>query len=172
LIPGPQAQQGALQAREVLTAGLASNRGTLDSVILRCTNTLLRKRNATLVEAPPSEDGWYANLRWLDRRKCLLLAHAGTLFPVFTAEIRSASSSRSALPGDLIETALRQENLPPRRSGPLDPDSLHLVPTASRGMLGFRSKMGFACRYHVEDADAPTKPMSTRSPRAVAHAPQ
>src|SRR5207247_415481 len=30
------------------------------------------------------------NLLWLDRRKCLLLTHAGTLFPVFVADVRAA----------------------------------------------------------------------------------
>ena len=37
------------------------------------------------VELPASEDDWYVNLLWIDRRKCLLSMHTGTLFPVFVA---------------------------------------------------------------------------------------
>ncbi|MCA1699222.1 MAG: hypothetical protein LC790_10115, partial [Actinobacteria bacterium] len=40
------------------------------------------------VDAPTSSDDWYANLLWLDRRKCLLIVHAGTLFALFVADIR------------------------------------------------------------------------------------
>lgn len=41
-----------------------------------------------IVDAPGCDDDWYANLLWIDRRKCLLLTHAGTLFPVFAAGVR------------------------------------------------------------------------------------
>lgn len=51
---------------------------------------LLGHRAVTLTESPPSDDDWYLNLLWLDRRKCLLLAHAGTLFSVFVAGVRKA----------------------------------------------------------------------------------
>jgi hypothetical protein len=62
-------------------------------VVVRCTSKLLDllgKRSIRLVEAPPSDDDWYANLLWLDRRKCLLATHAGTLFSLFVADIRAA----------------------------------------------------------------------------------
>jgi hypothetical protein len=61
---------------------------TLASVILRCTARLLDlldMRDATLVDDAASDEDWYANVLWIDRRKCLLLTHAGTLFPVFAA---------------------------------------------------------------------------------------
>jgi hypothetical protein len=60
-------------------------------MLLRCTAkllTLLRVRELTT--APPDPDDWYATLLWLDGRKCLLLTHAGTLFPVFAADVRAA----------------------------------------------------------------------------------
>jgi hypothetical protein len=62
-------------------------------MILRCTAkmlSLLDVRPAALVAAAPSDGDWYLNLLWIERRKCLLLTHAGTLFPVFVADIRKA----------------------------------------------------------------------------------
>lgn len=49
-------------------------------VILRCTSKLLAVIGPAIVAKPaPAPDGedWYANLLWFDRRKCLLLTHAG-----------------------------------------------------------------------------------------------
>ncbi len=64
---------------------------TPPSVILRCTARLLDlldMRDVTLVDDAASDEDWYANVLWIDRRKCLLLTHAGTLFPVFAADVR------------------------------------------------------------------------------------
>jgi hypothetical protein len=52
--------------------------------------TLLGARPRDLETIEPSDGDWYANLLWLDGRKCLLLAHAGTLFSVFVPDIRKA----------------------------------------------------------------------------------
>src|SRR3972149_2635576 len=38
----------------------------------------------------PADDEWYLNLLWIERGKCLLLTHAGTLFRVFVADVRKA----------------------------------------------------------------------------------
>ncbi len=46
----------------------------------------------------PRDGDWYLNLLWFDRRKCLLLAHVGTLFPVFVADVRRPLCD-PALPG-------------------------------------------------------------------------
>ncbi len=42
---------------------------------LRCTRkalSLLKGNARMLTNPPPSDDDWYMNLLWLDRRKCLL----------------------------------------------------------------------------------------------------
>ncbi len=48
----------------------------------------------TPVRAPkakdPEDEDWYANLLVLDRRKCLLLTHAGTLFTIFEPDVRAS----------------------------------------------------------------------------------
>jgi hypothetical protein len=48
---------------------------------------LLRAAPATSAVAPATAEDWYLNLLWIDRRKCVLLTHAGTLFSVFRAGV-------------------------------------------------------------------------------------
>ena len=61
-------------------------------MILRCTKKLLAVLGAGRVAEPgpvPDAGDWYANLLWFDRRKCLLLTHAATLFSIFEADVRA-----------------------------------------------------------------------------------
>jgi hypothetical protein len=62
-------------------------------VTLRCTRkvlALLKIAAPALADPPPTDDDWYVSLLWLDRRKCLLLVHSETLFPVFVTDVRAA----------------------------------------------------------------------------------
>ncbi len=125
-------------------------------MILRCTGRmldLLGGRAVTLTEAPPNDDDWYVNLLWFDRRKCLLLTHAGTLFSVFVAGIRKADL-RPIAPYvvRVIEAELRSETLPPDTLGWLDPDAVRLAKTASRSVLGFMNDIAVHLRYQAADA--------------------
>jgi hypothetical protein len=126
-------------------------------VVLRCTRRLLELlggRAVTLTDLPPAGEDWYANLLWLDRQKCLLLTHAGTLFAVFRARIRTAEL-RPIGPYVVkaVEAELRSENLPPDTFGQLKPDTVRLANTASRSTLGFMNEMAVHLRYQVADAD-------------------
>lgn len=125
-------------------------------VIVRCTTRLLEllgRRSASLFRAPPTEDDWYANLLWLDRRKCLLLTHAGTLFSVFAADVLKRDLQPfGAYLVRVIETRLREETLPAGALGEFDPDSVRIARTASRSVLGFMNDIALACRYQVEAA--------------------
>lgn len=118
-------------------------------MILRCTQKVLQligKRNVTLADGPATDDDWYANLLWFDGRKCLLLAHAGTLFSTFIADVRAADLRPiGPLIVQHIEAELRAERLPPDTLGPLDPDDVHLAKTASRQVLGFMNDMAMHC---------------------------
>ncbi len=123
-------------------------------MVLRCTNkllSLLGKRNLTLIEAPPSADDWYANLLWLDQRKCLLLVHAGTLFPVFVADVRVADLRpvERRIVG-LLEGALLEEGLPIDALGPLSEADVRVAKTASRHVLGVMNEMAFECGWHID----------------------
>ena len=61
--------------------------------VIRCTNKLLKllaAGSASTSSSEPADDDWYANLLWIERRKCLLAAHAGTLFAFFEPDITKA----------------------------------------------------------------------------------
>lgn len=123
-------------------------------MVLRCTHKLLRllgTRSLSLIEAPPSDDDWYANLLWYDRRKCLLIVHAGTLFPVFVADVRI--SDLRPIEGrivSLLEAALLEEGLPVDALGRFDAHDVRLAKTASRHVLGVMNEMAFECGWGID----------------------
>jgi hypothetical protein len=130
-------------AREPLPAAASIRRlpaHTMGGVVLRCTaklQKLLGTRPGDLVTVDHSDQDWYANLLWLDGRKCLLLAHTGTLFSVFVPDIPKADllpigSSVVAL----IHNELEAEGLPLDRFGVLDSSSMTLARTDNRTVLG------------------------------------
>jgi hypothetical protein len=125
-------------------------------MILRCTAkllTLLGTRPAALDVVEPSEDDWYANLLWIDRRKCLLLTHAETLFPVFAADIRKGQVTPfGPYVASLVREQLDSEGLPLDILGRLDPEDVRLARTASRSVLGVMNDVARHLRYRVEAA--------------------
>jgi hypothetical protein len=108
-------------------------------VILRCTRKLLRllgTEPATGSGPVPAAEDWYGNLLWFDRRKCLLLTHAATLFSVFEADVRAADlRDTHRLVTGLIARELAREGLPPATFGPLDRQELIVAKTADRSIL-------------------------------------
>src|SRR5713226_10544509 len=105
----------------------------MGGVVLRCTakmQSLLGGRPRDLVTIEPSEEDCYANLLWLDGRKCLLLAHAGTLFSVFVPDIREADLMPIA-PSvvGFIHKELEAESFLLDRLGALDSSSIALAKT-------------------------------------------
>ncbi len=82
-------------------------------MILRCTAKLLEWLGGpagTLTYVPPCDDDWYANVFSIERRKCLVLMHAGTLYPVVVTDVRKAQL-RPLAPYlvSVIEAALAEE---------------------------------------------------------------
>ncbi|MBA2558288.1 MAG: hypothetical protein H0V07_00055 [Propionibacteriales bacterium] len=125
-------------------------------MILRCTKKVLDLLDTSplrLTESRPTDEDWYMNLLWLDRQKCLLLTHAGTLFSLVVAGAHKAdlrSIGRYAVRA--IETELRSEGLPSDILGPLDPDRVVLAKTASRSVLGFMNDIALHLRYQISAA--------------------
>ena len=127
----------------------------MGSVVLRCTAkmlALLSARPRDLLTIEPSDADWYANLVWLDGRKCLLLAHAGTLFSAFVPDVRK-SDLMPIGPCVLrfIHKELEAESLPRDGLGVLDSRSIALAKTRSRTVLGYMNEMARFCEYAVAD---------------------
>jgi hypothetical protein len=90
--------------------------------------------------AEPATDGcseWYGNPLWLDRRKCILITHAETLFSFLAADVLKAGVSPiGPFLVDRIEFELATEELPVDLFGRLDPASVQIARTSSRSVLG------------------------------------
>ena len=125
-------------------------------MILRCTNKLLAVLGASRAAEPgptPDAEDWYANLLWFDRRKCLLLTHAATLFSIFETDVRAADlRATHRLVTELVERELRREGLPPATFGNLRSQELLLAKTADRSVLGCMNDMAFLCEAAISDA--------------------
>lgn len=125
-------------------------------MIVRCTRRLLDLLVGpalTLTEPPPTDEDWYANLLWLDRQKCILLTHAGTLFSIFLPGVRTGDLRPiGAYVVEAVEAELRSESLPPDTFGRLDSEAVRVAKTASRSTLGFMNEMAVHLRYQVADA--------------------
>ena len=106
-----------------------------------------------VVTQEPEDEDWYANLLVLDRRKCLLLTHAGTMLTIFEPSVR-ASDLRATknLVSELIERELLAEGLPASTFGDLWTDELLDGQTADRSVLGCMNDMAFLCDVAVADA--------------------
>ncbi|MGH8326965.1 MAG: DUF6933 domain-containing protein [Steroidobacteraceae bacterium] len=105
---------------------------------------------ATPSEESPTDADWYANLLWLDRRKCLLLVQAETLFSVFRADVRTAELRPfGAYVVRSVEDELREEVLPIDTFGPLQEEPVQVGKTASRRVLGFMNDMAVHIRYRT-----------------------
>jgi hypothetical protein len=104
-------------------------------------------------DRPPSPDDWYANLFWVQRRKCLLVTHAGTLFSVFTPAVRAASlRPLDAFVAPLVTRQLAAEGFPAAALGPLDCGQACIAKTADRQVLGCMNDIAQACRNAADDA--------------------
>jgi Domain of unknown function (DUF6933) len=122
-------------------------------MVLRCTSKvlgLLGVGQADLALYTPSDDDWYVNLLWIERRKCLLLTHVRTLFPILAADVRKGD----VVPVEpyvvgLVEGELRSEGLRPDALGSLEPSAVSLARTESRSMLAVMNNTASQLRYQV-----------------------
>jgi len=120
-------------------------------VVLRCTKKLLDVLRPPEVSAlEPCDEDWYANLLVLDRRKCLLLTHAATLFSVFESDVRVGQlrSTREFVSG-LLERELQEESLPTDTFGDTRSEALVVAKTADRSVLGCMNDMAFLAEVAV-----------------------
>jgi hypothetical protein len=107
-------------------------------MLVRCTAKALSLvgRAEFTTDAPDDSNEWYLNLLWLDRRKCLLLVHATTLYPTFVADIRKTDvQPLGAWVTSAAADARADEGLDRRLFGPLDSSRVVTAKTASRQLL-------------------------------------
>ena len=128
--------------------------GSVAWMLLRCTTRLLELLgNPITEERPASSDDWYANVFWVQRRKCLLVTHAETPFCVFAPAVRAASlRPLHAFVLPLITRQLAAEGFPAGALGPLDCCPASIAKTADRQVLGCMNDIAGACQHAAADA--------------------
>ncbi|MGH3503299.1 MAG: DUF6933 domain-containing protein [Nocardioidaceae bacterium] len=106
--------------------------------MVRCTGKVLALlREPTQPIGTASGEDWYVNLVWVERRKCLLLTHAGTLFSQFVADVTVADLRPiGPFAASAIRSALRSEGLPVDTFGDLTTGKVAVAKTADRRILG------------------------------------
>lgn len=123
-------------------------------MVLRCTAKLLvflGVRAGSLPIQESSSNDWYANLIRIDRRRCLLVVHAGTLFSVFATGVRKAELTPvGSVVARLIRHELPIEGLAADALGDVDEEMVQLATTASRSTLGYMNEMARFFRFGVE----------------------
>jgi hypothetical protein len=110
-------------------------------------------RSITLTEIAPTDDDWYLRLLWIDRQKCLLLTHRGTLFSIFRPRVRVAALRPiGSYLTEAIEAELCAEGLPSDTFTELEPDACRLARTATRNTLGHMTQMALEVQHITAQA--------------------
>jgi hypothetical protein len=127
-------------------------------VIIRCTAKVLKLLGERPVaDVEPGDDDWYLNLLWLGGRKCLLLVHATTLFPVFTADVRTAQlRPLGQWVTARVVPELLSEQLSPNALGTLNAADAVITKAASRRVLGVMNDMTLQIEFAASDAGSGT----------------
>ena len=146
-----------LAGAPICSVGIYLGWGTPVTVI-RCTAKLLKLLSGspgspTTSSLEPGDDDWYANLLWLDRRKCLLMTQAATLFSLFEPEIVKASINPfGAMAVSLVERELASEELAPNTFGPLQATAFLVGRTCNRSVLGTMTDIRYQIEWAVDQS--------------------
>ena len=104
-----------------------------------------------LVEAPPREDDWYANVFYIEGKKCVPLVHLGTLYTILTLDtgVGFLRPFGGFVYSRMASRSLEHDDLPQDALGPLDYKDVHLARTADRSMLGSMNDMVLMTKHIV-----------------------
>jgi hypothetical protein len=121
-------------------------------MILRCTSRMLDVIGGKpeLIDIGPSDDDWYANVVYIDGKKCVLLVHVSTLFS--TMALNVGVGLLRPIGGYVysqIVRALEREGFPRDALGVIDYHQIHLAPTRSRSVLGSMNDMVIMARQII-----------------------
>jgi hypothetical protein len=122
-------------------------------VLLRCTGKVLKLLRESPAASESSGEEWYANLLWIEGRKCLLLTHVRTLFSVF---IRNVAVSQLRAIGPFvvssIQTALAAEGQRLDTFGDLGTETVSVAKTADRHIIGTMNDQAFTACHVIANA--------------------
>lgn len=95
------------------------------------------------------EEDWYAIVRTIERRKCLHMVHAYTLFAVLDTDVHVAKLMTSGSTSRPLSLTLASEGLADTALGPTDPAGVRVAKTARRSVLGHLNEMAFEVEHAV-----------------------
>jgi hypothetical protein len=120
-------------------------------VLLRCTGKVLKLLRESAVAGEVAADEWYANLLWVEGRKCLLLTHVRTLFSVSAPDVRAADLRPiGPFVAASIQAALADEGL--RRDTFGDLETVTVAKTADRRITGTMNDLAFTAEHVIATA--------------------
>ena len=136
---------------------MANPVSTISHVVIRCTEKVLAfldpAARRSLTTEDRDENDWYANVLSIDRRKCMLITHAGTLFSALAPDVSVADIRNiGRFVVDLMEHELGAEGFSMRTFGELGQEPIALAKTADRSVLGCMNDMALLCEVTTEDA--------------------
>lgn len=103
---------------------------------------------AAAIPADPND--WYANVLWIQGRKCLLATHAGTLFSVFIPDARAHQlRPLGPLLINQIHTQLSAAGLPSDTFELEVSDPVTIAKTADRSVLGCMNDLTGLCEHLI-----------------------
>ena len=103
-----------------------------------------------LVDVEPSVEDWYANVVYIDGKKCVLLVHDGTLFSSLTLNVGvGLLRPIGGYVYSQIVGGLESEGLPPDALGDIDYKQIHLARSRSRSVLGSMNDMVTMARHFI-----------------------
>ena len=121
-------------------------------MILRCTWRMLDVLGGKpdLVDVGPDDDDWYANVVYIDGRKCVLFVHAGTLFSSMTLNVNvGLLRPIGGYVFSQIVRALESEGFPPDALGVIDDKQVRLARTHRKSVLGSMNDMVIMARHVI-----------------------
>ncbi|HEY5025114.1 MAG TPA: hypothetical protein VII76_09065 [Acidimicrobiales bacterium] len=103
-----------------------------------------------LVDVEPSVEDWYANVVYIDGKKCVVLVHDGTLFSSLTVNVGVGTlRPTGGYVYSQIVRALESEGLPPDALGDIDYRQIRLARTRSRSVFGSMNDMMIMARHVI-----------------------
>ena len=124
-------------------------------MILRCTRKLIKIFNLTIVEDITSDDNifseWYANLIYIEGKKCILFTESKTLYSILLPDIKKADIIDigeifyNQLHKSFLHIGIKEELI---IKMVLNPKEIYYTKTQSMSILGSMNEYAFQYKYY------------------------